>query len=80
MPAPDPESEFETLIAAGIDDYAARCALATDSDGVFCHAYFYSDGQWRFQTGGHDITLRSGEVISCVLTKRLYSRPNRGEV
>lgn len=67
--------EYETLIAAGFDDYAARCALRTAPDGVFCHAYFYSDGQWRFQTGGNDLTLPDGTILRCVLTKRLYTRP-----
>ena len=67
--------EYETLIAAGFDDYAARCALRTDPDGVFCHAYFYSDGQWRFQTGGNDLTMPDGTILRCVLTKRLYTRP-----
>lgn len=67
--------EYETLIAAGFDDYAARCALRTDPDGVFCHAYFYSDGQWRFQTGGNDLTLPDGTTLRCVLTKPLYTHP-----
>ncbi|MEG8224021.1 hypothetical protein OSJ57_26045, partial [Sphingomonas sp. HH69] len=74
-PASVESVEYETLIAAGFDDYAARCALRTDPDGVFCHAYFYSDGQWRFQTGGNDLTLPDGTILRCVLTKRLYARP-----
>lgn len=60
--------EYETLIAAGFDEYAAHCALRTD--GGFCHAYFYSDGQWRFQTGGNDLTL-----ADWTLTKRLFAHP-----
>lgn len=67
--------EYEALIAAGIEDYAARCALRTDDDGGFCHAYFYSDGQWRFQTGGNDLHREDGSVLRCLLTKRLYARP-----
>lgn len=67
--------EYEALIAAGFDDYAARCALHTEDDGGFCHAYFYSDGQWRFQTGGNDLQLENGKVLRCVLTKLLYARP-----
>lgn len=73
--------EGGTLIAAGVDDYAAKCALRTDADGVFCHAYFYSDGQWRFQTGGNDIVRDGCEPIKCLLTKPLYAHPpqSRGQ-
>lgn len=67
--------EHTVLIAAGLDDYAARCALKTGPEGVFCHAYFYSDGQWRFQTGGNDLHMPDGKVLTCVLTKRLYAHP-----
>ncbi|WP_037514282.1 hypothetical protein [Sphingobium xenophagum] len=67
--------EYDTLIAAGFDDYAAHCALRTEPDGGFCYAYFYSDGQWRFQTGGNDLTLPDGKLLRCVLTKRLYAHP-----
>lgn len=67
--------EYDTLIAAGFDDYAAHCALRTEPDGVFCHAYFYSDGQWRFQTGGNDLTLPDGKLLRCILTKRLFAHP-----
>lgn len=67
--------EYETLIAAGFDEYAAHCALRTEPDGGFCHAYFYSDGQWRFQTGGNDLTLADGTILRCVLTKRLFAHP-----
>ena len=67
--------EYETLIAAGFDEYAAHCALRTEPDGGFCHAYFYSDGQWRFQTDGNDLTLADGTILRCVLTKRLFAHP-----
>lgn len=66
--------ELKALIEAGIDEYSARCALRTEADGGFCHAYFYSDGQWRFQTGGNDITI-GDETVRCLLTKRLYAHP-----
>jgi len=67
------EKEHAALVAAGFDEYAATCALRTEADGGFCHAYFYSDGQWRFQTGGGDLTLNDGSVLRCVFTKRLYA-------
>jgi hypothetical protein len=69
------QSEREALIAAGVDEYAATCALRTEKDGGFCHAYFYTDGQWHFQTGGHDLTLKDGSVLRCLLAKRLYAHP-----
>jgi len=69
------QSDRETLIAAGLDEYAVTCALRTESDGGFCHAYFYSDGQWHFQTGGHDLVTRDGSTLRCLLTKRLYAHP-----
>lgn len=67
--------ERATLMAAGFDDWAAYCALRTENDGGFCHAYFYSDGLWRFQTGGDDLHQSDGKVLRCVLTKRLYAVP-----
>lgn len=79
--APQPEpvaEEYHTLLAAGFDEYTARCALRAESDGGFCHAYFYSDGDWRFQTGGKDLTI-DGRTVRCVLTKRLYAHPVAAE-
>ncbi len=67
--------EHSALVAAGFDDYAARCALRTEPDGGFCHAYLYSDGQWRFQTGGSELHQPDGKVLQCVLIKRLYAAP-----
>lgn len=79
-PAPDTAGEVvadehSALVAAGFNDYAARCALRTEPDGGFCHAYLYSDGQWRFQTGGSDLHQPDGKVLQCVLIKRLYAAP-----
>lgn len=80
LPTPDTAGEVvadehSALVAAGFDDYAARCALRTEPDGGFCHAYLYSDGQWRFQTGGSELHQPDGKVLQCVLIKRLYAAP-----
>lgn len=71
--------ERDVLVAAGLSEYAAHCALRTGDGGMFCHAYFYSDEQWRFQTGGNDLVDMKGKSIRCILTRPLYTHPPKAD-